>query len=73
MSEQLKTGYAYLVKRTDGIGNVSKVTCLEITNTCYKIQFEKSDSYYIEKSKFNFDYKIIESLNLSIQEYGYYL
>ena len=67
MENELKIGYSYLIKRIDGIGHIYKIICIDSTNTCYKIKSEKSDPYYIEKQKFNCDYKIIENLGLTFK------
>jgi len=62
---EIRAGNSYLIKRK-GSNHVEKIKIHEVTKTCYKIQFERSESFYIEKTNFNFDYSIVEEFAPSL-------
>lgn len=58
---------AYLIKNKV-TGTVSKIVVLEVTKTCYRIQYENGYKRYVEKRAFDFDYVILEELKPSLKD-----
>ena len=54
----MKKGNLYLIREY----SISKVICLDVTNTCYQIKYENGNTTFIEKWKFERQYTILEDV-----------
>ncbi len=59
MGKQLEVGHSYIVKNYT---TPHKVECMEVTKTCYRLKHESGNCSWIEKSEFDFGYRILEDL-----------
>lgn len=69
--KELKSGSSYIIEETPIYGSklLSKAKILEITEKCYRIQFEDNEPIWTYKHEFSYEsgckYKIVEEINPS--------